>query len=149
MDNDEIAAVLNDLIETCKDGEAGFRTCADDVNAQQLKIFLQNRAQSCASAAEDLQQLVRTFGRVPETRGGLGGVLHRRWIDVKSLLTSHDAAPVLEECERGEDVAEQNYRNALEKKLPPDVRAIVERQYQGVLRNREQVRKLHEQYRTA
>ena len=28
---DNVASILNDLIETSKDGENGFMTCADDV----------------------------------------------------------------------------------------------------------------------
>jgi len=147
ISNHDAIELLNGLIETCKDGDAGFRTCADDVNSPQLKLFFQNRAQSCASAAQDLQQLVRTLGGVPGTHGDLTGFVHRRWVDIKSLLTSHDEAAVLEECERGEESAVGNYRYALEKDLPPDVRAVVERQYHGTLHNYEQVKRLREQYR--
>ena len=31
MTRDEVISTLNDLIETCKDGENGFMTCAGDV----------------------------------------------------------------------------------------------------------------------
>ena len=42
MDKDEVIATLNDLIETSRDGEAGFRTCADSVkNAQLNQMFEQ------------------------------------------------------------------------------------------------------------
>jgi uncharacterized protein (TIGR02284 family) len=47
---------------------------------------------------------------------------------------------MLEECERGEDVAVARYRDALEEPLPEDVKHIVERQYQGVRRNHDEVR---------
>lgn len=147
MDNDDIISTLNDLIETSKDGEEGFRTCADDVSDPQLKTFFSNRAQSCAAAAVELQDLVRAFGGNPETSGGLGGAIHRRWVDIKALLTGKDVKAVLKECVRGEDFAVASYRRALEKNLPADVRAVVERQYQGVLQNHDQVRSLADQYR--
>lgn len=147
MDNDDIISTLNDLIETSKDGEEGFRTCADDVSDPQMKTFFSNRAQSCAAAAVELQDLVRAFGGNPETSGGLGGAIHRRWVDIKALLTGKDVKAVLKECVRGEDFAVASYRRALEKNLPADVRAVVERQYQGVLQNHDQVRSLADQYR--
>lgn len=57
-----------------------------------------------------------------------------------------DDVPGLAECEKGEDVAKKRYHDALEKDLPVDVRAIVERQYQGVLQNHDRVRDLRDQY---
>ncbi|HZW21686.1 PA2169 family four-helix-bundle protein, partial [Noviherbaspirillum sp.] len=127
--------------------DEGFRTCAGDVSDPQLKTFFSNRAQSCAAAAIELQDLVRAYGGNPETSGGLGGALHRRWVDIKALVTGKDLKAVLRECERGEDFAVASYRRALERNLPADVRAVVERQYQGVLQNHDQVRSLRDQYR--
>jgi uncharacterized protein (TIGR02284 family) len=50
--------------------------------------------------------------------------------------------------ERGEDVAKAKYRKALENaELPEDVRAIVQRQYDGVLRNHDQIRDLRDRFR--
>ena len=37
MSNDDVVDELNDLIETCKDGEYGFRTCAEHVKSTQLR----------------------------------------------------------------------------------------------------------------
>jgi len=149
MDNDDVISTLNDLIETSKDGEEGFRTCAEDAKDPQLKTFFSNRAQSCTAAVAELQDLVRAYGGDPENSGGLGGALHRRWLDIKSLVTGKDEKAVLQECERGEDVAVASYRKALEKTLPADVRTVVERQYQGVLQNHDQVKALRDKYRSA
>ncbi len=149
MDNDEVISTLNDLIETSKDGEEGFRSCADNTGDPQLKTFFSNRAQNCAAAAIELQDLVRAYGGDPETSGGLGGALHRRWVDIKALVTGKDDKTILKECERGEDVAVTRYRAALEKNLPMDARAMIERQYQGVLQNHDQVKSLRDQYRSA
>lgn len=148
MDNDEVISTLNDLIETSKDGEDGFRTCAEDASDPMLKTFFSNRAQACSAAVIELQDMVRAYGGDPERSGGLGGALHRRWVDIKALVTGQDDKAVLRECERGEDVAVASYRRALEKNLPVEVRALVERQYQGVLQNHDQVRSLRDQYRS-
>ncbi|MGZ8198608.1 MAG: DUF2383 domain-containing protein, partial [Burkholderiales bacterium] len=36
-DTKDVIDTLNDLIETCKDGEEGFRTCAEDIKRADLK----------------------------------------------------------------------------------------------------------------
>lgn len=142
LDNKQSVSVLNDLIETCKDGEEGFRICAEDIRRPELKTLFTTRARQCAEAATELQQLVRQLGGDPETDTSVGGDLHRRWVDLKSAITGKDDESILNECERGEDVAKRNYQKALEKDLPASVKTVVQRQYEGVLRNHDEVRAL-------
>jgi uncharacterized protein (TIGR02284 family) len=142
MDKDDVIATLNDLIETSRDGEEGFRTCADGVKSSQLKQMFQQAASRCAQAVSELQAQVRALGEDPETRGSVSGSLHRAWVDIKSTITGMDEAAVLAECERGEDVAIKAYEDALSKELPADVRSMIERQYQGVRQHQDRVRQL-------
>lgn len=144
MDTKETISVLNDLIETSKDGEKGFRECAEDLKNPQLKTTMVQRAQDCATAVAELQQLVRSLGGDPETSGSVAGDLHRRWVDLRSLVTGKDDEAILNECERGEDVALKSYRKALDKDLPADIRVVVQRQFQGVQRNHDQVKALRD-----
>ena len=60
---------------------------------------------------------------------------------------SRDDLAILEECERGEDVAKARYGKALEETLPEDNRVVVQRQYDGVMRNHDQIRDLRDRYR--
>jgi len=140
MDTKDTISVLNDLIETSKDGEQGFTKCANDLKTANLKSVMVQRSQDCAAAAAELQKLVLSLGGEPENDTSLGGDLHRRWIGLKEMVTGRDDAAILNECERGEDVAKKNYGDALDKDLPPNIRAVVERQYQGVLRHHDQVK---------
>ena len=39
MNNQNVISTLNDLIETCKDGQEGFRTCAENVQNSELKTL--------------------------------------------------------------------------------------------------------------
>ena len=148
MTNDEIVSNLNDLIETCKDGEEGFRTCAKDIQNVSLKDFFIARSLGCAKSAHELQQLVLQYDGDPETRSTVAGAMHRRWIDFKTAIMGKDEEAVLDECERGEDFAVSSYQRALGLNLPADVRSVVERQYQGVLQNHEEVRRLRDRYRS-
>lgn len=147
MDKNEVISTLNDLIETCKDGEEGFRTCAEDISSAELKSYFTNRAHRCATAAAELQDIVEEYGGSPETSSSVAGTLHRRWVDIKSVITGKDDESILNECERGEDVAKRSYENALAKDLPIEVRSVVERQYQGVMQNHDQVKGLRNQAR--
>lgn len=145
MTNDELISTLNKLIETSKDGEEGFGTCAEDATGLQLKTLFTTRSQRCATAARELQDLVRSLGGDPETDSSFSATLHRRWIDIKSAVLGKDNEAILNECERGEDMALQSYRAALAKDLPEPIRAVVDRQYQGVVQNHDQIKMLRDQ----
>lgn len=141
-DRKTLIRTLNKLIETCKDGEAGFKTCAEDISRADLKQLFSQRAQQCAEAAAELQKTVLAFGAEPEDSTSTSADLHRRWVDLKSLITGKDDEAILNEAERGEDVAKSRYSEALKENLPSDIRALVQRQYEGVLRNHDEVRAL-------
>lgn len=144
-----ITSILNDLVETSKDGEKGFRTAAEDTKNAELKSIFMQRADDCAKGAAELQRLVSRMGAKPEQGGSVAGAMHRGWVDVKSAVTKRDDLAVLEECERGEDVAKAKYRKALEEPLPDDIRMVVQRQCDGAIRNHDQIRDLRDRYRAS
>ena len=149
MDRDDIIATLNDLIETAKDGEYGFRTSAEYMSSADTKQLFLRRAEECRQAAADMQALVVRLGGDAEDGGSLAGAAHRGWVAVKGTLAGYTDKAILEETERGEDSALEAYRSALEQDLPAAVRALIEHQYEGVKRNHAQVRALRDQSRMA
>lgn len=144
MSTENVIDTLNDLIETCKDGEYGFRSCAEHVKSPEIRTLLIARAGDCQTAANELQSYVSQYGGQPEDGGSASGAVHRGWVAVKGKLVGFTDLAMLEECERGEDVAKARYRAALKEDLPEPVRAVIDRQYQGVLRNHDQVRELRD-----
>ncbi|TMJ58968.1 MAG: PA2169 family four-helix-bundle protein [Alphaproteobacteria bacterium] len=140
MDRDDVIGTLNDLIETSKDGEEGFRTCADAVKNPQLKSFFEQKAERCRLGAAQLQQKVRELGGDPERSSSMTGQLHRFWVDIRSRITGMDEHAVLDECERGEDSAKRAYEEALQEDLPADVRTLIGKQYREVKMNHDSVR---------
>jgi uncharacterized protein (TIGR02284 family) len=147
--DDRIESQLNELIETSKDGENGFRKAAEDTRDSTLRAFFTQGAQRCAEGARELQDLVRSLGGDPERTGSTAAAMHRGWMNVKEAVTGRDDKAILDEVERGEDYAKQAYRKAIEQPLPANVKAVVERQYQGVLANHDKVKALRERYRAA
>jgi uncharacterized protein (TIGR02284 family) len=140
MDRDDVIGTLNDLIETSKDGEEGFRTCADAVKNPQLKSFFEQKAERCRLGAAQLQQKVLELGGDPERSSSMTGQLHRFWVDIRSRITGMDDHTVLDECERGEDSAKRAYEEALQQDLPADVRTLIGKQYREVKINHDSVR---------
>ena len=148
-DTDDVIDVLQDLVECCKDGEYGFRTCAEQAPRQDLKSTFLQRADDCRNAAQELNDQIRSLGGRTEDSGSVAGAMHRGWVSVKSTLTTYDDKAVLEECERGEDNAKARYMKALKKPLPANIKLIVERQMQGVQRNHDQIKMLRDQARAS
>ena len=149
MDRDDTLDTLNNLIETAKDGEYGFRTSAEHLRSPDIKQSFMRRAEECRAAAAELQSLVVGLGGDAETSGSASGAMHRGWVAVKGTLSGYSEKAILEETERGEDIALSAYRSALDETLSPEVRNVIERQFEGVKRNHLQVRTLRDQARTA
>lgn len=147
VDHNDVIAILNELIETSKDGEEGFRSSAENVEDARLKDFFLSRSKEVGASVLELQGLVRSLGGVPVNATSIGGTLHRRWMDIKTALTANDNVAVLNETERGEDFALAAYRNALEIGLPEEIKAVVLRHLDGVKRNHDLVKQLREIYK--
>lgn len=148
-DRDDVIDALNDLAECCKDGEYGFRSCAEQAKRADLKSVFLQRADDCRGAAQELYEQIRGLGGTIDEGGSAAGAMHRGWVAVKATLSTYDDKAVLEEAERGEDNAMARYRKALKQPLPAGVKLIVERQMQGVQRNHDQIKMLRDQFRAA
>lgn len=106
---------LNDLIETLKDGQEGFRAAAADVQSSELKTLFSELSLQRSKFVGELQTLVRSLtGEEPETSGSVAGALHRGWIDLKAALVTRNDHAILAECERGEDSAVANFKRAID-----------------------------------
>jgi uncharacterized protein (TIGR02284 family) len=144
MTNDTTIDTLNLLIRTSRDGEAGFRACAEQLQSPRLREVMLRRAEDCARAVEELKPLVQRFGGTPTEGTTAPGDAHRAWVVAKAALTGSDDHAVLNECERGEDIALADYRKALDQDLPQEARQVVEHQLRGVRHNHDQVKALRD-----
>jgi uncharacterized protein (TIGR02284 family) len=149
MADDEVVDILNDLVETSKDGEYGFRVCAEHCKSPQLKAVFERHSAECRVGAQELQSLVAEYGGKPETGGTVSGAMHRGWLAVRGTVALNDDLSMLEESERGEDTARDRYRKALKRDLPPSVLTVVQRHAEGVQRNHDEIKRLRDQMRAA
>jgi uncharacterized protein (TIGR02284 family) len=142
MKRDEIIDTLNELIKICNDGVDGFTVCSEYArDTPELKTLLTERSHECALAAYELSTLVRGLCGAPTTNTN-HDTTRAGWLNVKTTIDEKLDHVVLEECERGEDVTKLAYERVLAKKLPESTRLVVERQYQLVLNNYDQIKRL-------
>ena len=149
MEDSKIVGVLNELIETSRDGVAGFHTCAESAKEVMLKAYFETRKQECEQAVRELNVEVAHHGGKPAEHGTVEGAMRRGWINIKAAVLSNDNLAVLEECEKAEDVALATYRRALQSSLPSHVLALVQKQCDGAKINHDRVRKLRDEHRQA
>ncbi len=144
--NDDVISTVNGLIETCRDGQEGFKQAAEGVERSDMKTLFYEFSQQRASFVGELQDLVRTLGGDPENSGSFSGALHRGWLNIKSAVSGRDEGVVLDECERGEDSAKNAYKNALETALPAYVAQVVQDQYTAILSAHDRVKALRDAF---
>lgn len=143
-------STLNDLIETLKDGQEGFRAAAQDVESAELRTLFNEYSLQRSKFAGELQALAHSLGEHdPEESGSMAGAVHRGWINLKAALSSKDAHAILAECERGEDSAVAEYREALESgNLPANVVGTVRAQFSAIQAAHDRVRDLRDSLAT-
>lgn len=145
--NDDAIDTLNNLLETCRDGEFGFTESAEHTKTQEVKSVFLQRADDCRMAAAELQQLIIDMGGEPDEGGSVSGAMHRGWVAIKGALSGYSDISMLEECERAEYVALAQYRKALKQNLPLYAKTIVDRQAEGTQKNHDQIRDMRNAHR--
>jgi len=138
----ELLECLNDLIETCRDGENGFQTAAAHVTDPALKKLFNAYSIQRAQFASELESEVRQLGGTPATRGSVSAAFHRGWMNIKSIVTGGSDDAIVAECERGEYAAVENYQRVMKNTLPPNVLPVVKHQFTEVKRALERIRDL-------
>jgi uncharacterized protein (TIGR02284 family) len=135
-------AVLNHLIELCKDGERGFHAAADYVHDPWLKSLFTDLAIQREKFAAELSPYMHRVGGQDVADGSTAGALHRRWMAVKDVVTGHRDHAIVVEAERGEHAALAAYEDAVNGMLSPTVRDVIERQLGELKQANDRVRAL-------
>jgi uncharacterized protein (TIGR02284 family) len=147
MNDTNIIATLNDLIEASKDGEKNMVLAAKAVRSPELARVLSDGEKANLAAAAELQDQVRKLGGTAEEEGSMRAAAHRGWTSVRSMLSSPDDMTILEECERGEGILRERYSDALKLDLPAPIRSMVERHHQVIVDNHYRVLDLRNRFR--
>ena len=135
MEAKATTALLNELVETLKDGQKGYADAMTDVEDSALKETFKKYSVQRAGFITEIEDQMFKLDLKPEesSNGSVTATVHRAWIDLKAAITSKDNTAILNECERGEDYAVKAYQTALKAQdLPTNLKSVIEKQYQGV-----------------
>ena len=115
MENDkEIISDLNGLVNIINDGKEGYESAAEATDNPELKALFAKYSEQRAVYAQELKSHIATHGGDSTNEdGGLLGVLHRTWIDIKQSLSSNEDSAILEAVTTGEKAAIEKYDIAL------------------------------------
>lgn len=149
MDENNAISVVENLIETNRDGQKGYKEAAEHVKRSDWKTYFNEQSMERGRFAMELQAELGKLGK-PDKRvsGSAGGAMQRAWIDTKVALGGGDKT-ILDSLEAGEDRAKDTYNKALSGNLPETLKAIVQRQAPSVQRAHDKVRDLRDQAKAA
>ncbi|MGH9880032.1 MAG: ferritin-like domain-containing protein, partial [Pyrinomonadaceae bacterium] len=114
-------AILNKLIETCRNGQEGFLAAADRIPDGDLKDLFNSYSRQRAQFLRELREEVRRRGGELEATGKPAGAPQRGWIDTKAAAVGVGEEAVITECQRGEDAAVKSYQEAIAAQLPGEL----------------------------
>lgn len=145
MLNMDAMKVLKDLVQTSENSRNEFEEAAYEATKPELQSFFRRRSGDCETAVIELQALLLSLGFVPNTaEKALVGAVRDR--DNIQTIGGNANVSTLVDVEHAEDRVEAAYVKALSTVLPPNIRSVVQRQYNGAIRNHDHIRDLRNAY---
>jgi uncharacterized protein (TIGR02284 family) len=139
---EDVIDALQDALNQAHDGELGFAEAAEHTQTPQLKQLLERRAADCRERAADLQEKLAQLGGEAEESGSVSAAALRVWLQIQGLFGGAGDETILAECERAENEAREELREALQRNLPEDIHAMLLRQYEHTQRHHDMLRLL-------
>ena len=126
---EEVAKKLNNLLEKNYDAEKGYQDAAEQIENPKMKDFLQKQAQKRYDFGHEIKTEIKNYGEQPDKGGSAKGTVHRAWMDLKAAVASSSEEQVMEEVQRGEQSAINEYNEVIsETSLPPSVQQVLTKQ---------------------
>ncbi len=148
-EHSKVFATIERLIDTCRDGENGYRDAAEHITDSSLRAYFQEQSLERARFAADLAGELERLGKWEQThQGTLAGNMERTWFDLKRALGGDDVT-ILEQVEAGEDRAKASYEHALGQPLPAALLGIIRSQAQAVFAAHDHARNLRDRKKAA
>ena len=138
----EVILALSDLIQTCRDSEAGFGHAAQSVKDSELRALFESYSRQAGLFAIELQEEVRRLGGTPAAAAVFDRFDSPGWLTIECKLGGEDEAAILAECYYGAEAAEKSYAAVLTEALPREAHQIVQRQYDAVKTANERIHAL-------
>lgn len=144
--NNEIISDLKGLVNIVNDGKEGYESASEATDSIELKgLFLKYSAQRAGYAMELKDHIAKHGGDSDNEDGGILGVLHRTWIDIKQALSSKEDVAILGAIETGEKAAIEKFDKALDDyESHADHIELLQRQRTGILEALKEIETYHQ-----
>jgi uncharacterized protein (TIGR02284 family) len=129
----EVLDQLNKLLTINHEAERGYKEASENAKDAELKSLFMAQSRQRGEFAMELDREVRTLGGEPDGGTSIASDLHRAWINIKSTFSSDDDKATVQECQRGDQEALDNYNSVLqETDLVASTRELLLRQKQSI-----------------
>ena len=143
----ETIEVLNDLVAINNDRINGYEKAIKEAKESDsdLKSLFTSMIDESRKIRLALANEVQSLGGEYDRGTTASGKLYRAWMDVKAVFSGHDRHTVLANCERGEDAAQNAYKDALnENNVPAYIRTMLEEQKQMLRASHDEIKALRD-----
>lgn len=143
----ETIEVLNDLVAINNDRITGYEKAIDETkdSDSDLKVLFASMIDESRKIRLALASEVQSLGGEYDRGTTASGKLYRAWMDVRAVFSGNDRHAVLANCERGEDAAQNAYKEALSgKDVPAYIRTMLEGQKQILRASHDKIRMLRD-----
>ncbi|WP_338768256.1 PA2169 family four-helix-bundle protein [Bernardetia sp. ABR2-2B] len=148
--NKKAVEALNELIEKNYDAEKGYKEAVTDVENNELKDFFTKSVKQRYDFGHELKAEIAKLGGTVEKGTSITGDLHRIWIDLKSFVLGKDVEAVVNECERGEKAAIEDYEKVLKmNEIPMDAKTVIHKHLQQIRSSLEHLEAMKKRFATA
>jgi uncharacterized protein (TIGR02284 family) len=129
----EVLDQLNKLLTRNHEAERGYKEAAENAKDAELKSLFMAQSRQRGEFAMELDREIRTLGGEPDGGTSIASDLHRAWINIKSTFASDNDKATVQECQRGDQEALDNYNSVLqETDLVASTRELLLRQKQSI-----------------
>jgi len=143
--NQKSIDMLNNLLEINNDRIEGYKHASKETDEADLKDLFIQFSRTSHEFKQALTEKVKSLGGTPVRGTRTTGKLYRAWMDVKAALTNKNRKAILASCEFGEDVAVNNYEDALkENPIESSLYPLIQSQYTVIKADHDKVKRLRD-----
>lgn len=145
METKKVIEDLKGLVNILNDGKEGYLSASEATDSVELRdLFLRLSSQRVGYANELKNHIILHGGTSENEDGGILGVLHRTWIDIKEALSSKENEAILSAIETGEQAAIAKYDKVLEDDVThADHIGLLQKQRTGILEALKEIETYH------
>lgn len=143
-DNAYTNQVLNKIIKVSEERRKSFVKAAKYIRDSQMKYYFNCRASEVELNLIELQELIDVHAGTRIYNIDITGLIEHFWIDVRNMILGYNRKAVLNDVERSEDYAANEYLKIANLYLPPKLRALVIRQIDEAQNNQIEVKEMRQ-----